>query len=225
MRTHRRGAIAAALVCLLWAWPGSANAQSADLSGQTRPAGGGPLVLQPSGDGPVFAPDVKVGKFGSDSGVLVGGYGGVLVDDKLLLGAGGYWLVDHGWDDPVSGMGYLGFVTAWTIPASKTIQAGLRGLVGFGQASLTDTYTYSARPDYPDPRQGAPAHSPGGTYQMQFWDDFFVFEPQASVLIHLTRGVAIDASAGYRLVEGTSHYNNRLSGASGSIAVRFGPHF
>lgn len=225
MGTHRWGAMATAVVCLLWAWPGSANAQSADISAQTGPAGGGPLVLQPSGDGPVFAPDVKIGKFGSDSGVLVGGYGGWLVDDRLLLGAGGYWLVNHGSNDPVAGMHYFGFVAAWTVPASRTIHAGLRGLVGFGQASVTDTYAYSARPGYPDPRHGGPAYPPGGTYQTQFWDDVFVFEPQASMLIHLARGVAIDISAGYRLVQGADYYNDRLSGASGSVAVRFGPHF
>jgi hypothetical protein len=217
--------MAAALACLLWAWPGSANAQSADVSGQTRPAGGGPLVLQPTSDGPTFAPDVKVGKFGSETGVLVGGYGGWLVDSRLLLGAGGYWLADHERTDPVSGMGYAGFVTAWTVPASRTIQAGLRGLVGFGQASVTDTYTYANRPEYSDPRHGGPIYPSGGTQQARFWQDVFVFEPQATLLIHLTRGVAVDISAGYRLVEGAHSYNDRLSGASGSLAVRFGPHF
>jgi hypothetical protein len=223
MSTHRGSATAAALVCLLWAWPGTATAQSAGVSAQT-PAGG-PLVLQPSGDGPLFAPDVKIGKFGSDTGVLVGGYGGWLVDDRLLLGAGGYWLADHDWSDPVSGMGYFGFVTAWTVPASRTIHAGLRGLVGFGQASLTDSYAYPANEGRQDSRHGGPAYPSGGTYQTQFWKDVFVFEPQATMLIRLTHGVALDISAGYRLVEGAGYYNDRLSGASGSIAVRFGPHF
>jgi hypothetical protein len=214
MRTYRGGAIAAVLVCLLGVWLGSANAQTT--------TGGGPLVMQPSGDGPVITPDVKIGKFGGDSGVLVGAYGGWLFDDQLLVGAGGYGLVDHDWYDPVSRMSQFGFVTAWTVPATKVFHPGLRGFVGFGQATLTDNYSYAGHPGYPDAHHGDPH---GGAYGVQFWEDFFVFEPQVSMLLQLSHGVAVDFSVGYRLVQGAGYYNDRLSGTSGSVGVRFGPHF
>jgi hypothetical protein len=221
MNTRRTNVLAAALACLLCAWPGSANAQSPDLSAQTS-AGGGPLILQPSGDGLVFAPDVKYARFGSGKGTLVGGYGGWLVDNTLLLGAGAYGLVDHKRSDPVSGMTYGGFVTGWTGGSDKPISAGLRGLVGFGRASITDTVTLT-----PGPGSRSSSGSDmrvSGPVRYKYRDDFFVFEPQANVLFRLARGIAVDVSAGYRIVQG-AYDNKRLSGASGSVAFRFGPHF
>src|SRR5512133_1997027 len=87
-------------------------ALAAAASAQARPAQGGPLVVQPSSDGPVIAPEVKFSGFenGGSNGVFVGGYGGWLFDNTLLLGGGASFLVDHGYNDKVSGMGYGGFV-------------------------------------------------------------------------------------------------------------------
>ncbi len=219
MSRNGRALVAFAAACLVLGAGAAWAADQAPASGQGQ--AGGPLVLQPSGDGPVVTPDVKFVKLGSEYGTMVGAYGGWLVDNKLLLGAGGYWLADHGHHDQVAGMSYFGFVAGWTVPVGNALHVGLRGLVGFGQASLTDTYTYQP---YTDPRHGGVMY-PGGTYPVQFWDDFFVFEPVANVLVHLSRGVALDASVGFRVVDGAGHYDSRLRGGSASIGVRFGPHF
>jgi hypothetical protein len=213
-------ALAAVVAACLVTGAGVAAADQRPAGSQVQ-TGGGPLVLQPSGDGPVVTPEVKFAKLGSDYGTLVGAYGGWLIDGKLLLGAGGYWLVDHGWHDPVNGMGYFGFVTAWTVPAGKSVHAGLRALVGFGQASFNETVTY---PAYTDPHHGGVYH-PGGSYQVQFWDDLFVFEPQATLLVRLSRGVALDAGLGFRVVAGAGDFNSRVRGGSASIGIRLGPHF
>ena len=130
---------------------------------QTKPAPAqGTLVLEPSSDGPVIAPEVRFTNFEHGGyGTLIGGYGGWLVDSKLLLGGGASFLVDHGHHDSVAGMGYGGFVAGWFVPAGRVLHAGVRALVGFGQASLTDSFTYAAE-FHPDPRRLA-MYAPPGT--------------------------------------------------------------
>ena len=54
----------------------------------------GPLVLQPIDNAVIVAPDYKVTEFNGDTGQLAGGYAGRVFDDKLLIGATAYWLVD-----------------------------------------------------------------------------------------------------------------------------------
>jgi hypothetical protein len=205
---------------------------AAAASAQTRPARQGPLVLEPSTDGPVFAPEVKYSGFenGGSNGTFVGGYGGWLFDNKLLLGGGVSFLVDHGYHDKVSDMGYGGFVAGWTVPVGHALHVGFKGLVGFGQAELTDTFTYADldHPFYPGPHHGTMYPPQGGTgtsytAQYRFWDDFFIFEPQATALVRVARGVAVDVSGGYRVISGLGHYNSWLRGFSGGVAVRVGP--
>ncbi len=129
---------------------------------QTKPAPAqGTLVLEPSSDGPVIAPEVRFTNFEHGGyGTLIGGYGGWLVDSKLLLGGGASFLVDHGHHDSVAGMGYGGFVAGWFVPAGRVLHAGVRALVGFGQASLTDSFTYAAE-FHPDPRRLATVRATG----------------------------------------------------------------
>jgi hypothetical protein len=207
---------------------------AAAASAQTKPAQQGPLVLQPSSDGPVISPEVRFANFEHGGyGTMIGGYGGWLVDNKLLLGGGVDFLVDHGHHDAVAGMGYGGFVAGWFMPAGRALHWGVRALVGFGQADLTDTFSYTV-PDnaiYPDPRHHG-YYPPGGSYppagstvtqQYRFWEDFFIFEPQATAVLHVARGVAIDLAGGYRLTAGAGHYDSWLRGASGSVGVRIGP--
>ncbi len=230
MNTTKRMRIATLSACLVLT-AATAFAQSKPAP---RTAQQGPLVLEPSSDGPVLAPEVKVGWFNSKSGTLVGGYGGWLFDNRLLLGGGVDFLVDHGYHDPVAGVGYGGFVAGYFFPASPMFHAGVRALVGFGDASLTDTYTYTyGTPVYPQPHHGGwddhnpypPCSMPGCTVtqQVHFHDGFFIFEPQANAVVRLSRVFAIDVAGGYRLISGTGHYNSWLQGPSVTVGVRFGP--
>jgi hypothetical protein len=212
--------IATVTVCMA-VWAAAASAQ-------TAPAQKGPLVLEPSSDGPILAPEVKFAGFedGGGNGTLVGAFGGWLFDNRLLLGGGMSFLVDHDYNDRVAGMGYGGFVGGWTVPVGSVLHVGMRALVGFGQAELTDSITYRAPFDpHHDPRRldiTVPAGWPM-VQKVRFWDDFFVFEPQATALVKVTRGVAIDVSGGYRAIAGLGRYNSWLRGLSGSVAVRVGP--
>ena len=57
---------------------------------------------------------------------------------------------------------------------------------------------------------------------MIFRDHFFVFEPQADALVRLTRLLRLDVGVGYRLIDGVDHVDQRLRGASGSVALQIG---
>jgi opacity protein-like surface antigen len=198
---------------------------------QTKPAPAqGTLVLEPSSDGPVIAPEVRFTNFEHGGyGTLIGGYGGWLFDSKLLLGGGASFLVDHGHHDSVAGMGYGGFVAGWLLPASRVFHAGVRALVGFGQADLTDTYSYTVplhNEPYPGPRHPYYTAPPAGsqvTQQVRIWEDFFIFEPQGTAVVRVARGVSVDVSGGYRVIAGLDSYNSWLRGFSGGVAVRIGP--
>ncbi len=52
-------------------------------------------------------------------------------------------------------------------------------------------------------------------------DEFFVFEPQASLLTRVTEHVSVNWAAGYRLTALTEALDDRLNGATGSVALQF----
>lgn len=200
------------------------------VNGQTKPASQGPLVLEPTTNGPVIVPEVKFGDFEGDTGTLLGAHGGWLFDNRLLLGAGASFLIDHDYDDPVGTMGYGGFVAGWTVPVGKAFHLGVKGLVGFGWASFNDTFESPVQvfADFRHPgHPGYPGWNPPGgmpiVRQYYFEDDFFIFEPQATAIVRVARGFAIDVSGGYRVIGGLGHYNSWLDGPSVSVGVRIGP--
>ena len=59
-----------------------------------QPATQGPMVVERVHNGFAGAPDFKVTTLDRSTGRLVGGYGGWLIDNTLLIGAGGYWLTN-----------------------------------------------------------------------------------------------------------------------------------
>jgi len=53
-------------------------------------------------------------------------------------------------------------------------------------------------------------------------DDFFVFEPQANVAIHVTSHIDVTGAAGYRAVVLTDGLRERLDGPTASLGLQFG---
>jgi hypothetical protein len=49
-----------------------------------------------------------------------------------------------------------------------------------------------------------------------------VFEPEANVLIRLTRGMRLAAGVGYRLIAAEYGEDSRLRGVVGSVGLQFG---
>lgn len=192
---------------------------------QRRPAQSqGPLVLQPIRNAWVIAPDVKVTKVDGTSSTLVGAYGGYLLEQTVLIGAGGYWLADGSRN---RGMSYGGLVVGYFLPAGERVRFGARGLVGFGIAKLTR----EASIQEPGPLAWQGGMMPWGdrhmsviigTFNGRFRQDFFIAEPQADLTIRLARRIALDVAAGYRFIGAAHGFERDLRGATGSVAVRFG---
>ena len=102
---------------------------------------------------------------------------------------------------------------------------GGRSLVGFGTATLG--ITYPAPILVPTPRDGrirggSQPVVPGSiTRQYLAWDDFFVFEPQASFRAAINRRTRLNLAAGYRVTGGGDILEDRLNGVTANIAVEF----
>ena len=71
----------------------------------------GPLRLEPIDDDVIVAPDYKITDFNGDTGQLAGAYAGKVFDDKLLIGAAAYWLVDGSDADRLT---YGGLLVGWS---------------------------------------------------------------------------------------------------------------
>src|SRR5947207_8228270 len=85
---------------------------------------------------------------------------------------------------------YGGAVVEWLERADRPLGFSVRGLVGWGTSRLPGTVTRIVPAPRFDrdgrrlPSSGTPTTT---TLPVVFHDDFFVFEPQANVLVRLTR--------------------------------------
>ena len=192
------------------------------------------LTLEPVQEGVVIAPDIRFGRVNGRDAYFLGGYGGWMVDKTVLIGGGGYWLTnrDHDFE-----MQYGGVVVEWLSHATQRIGFGTRALVGGGTATLRLPYGEVFGPPPPTgvwPDDGRPGHGHGhlpqptphtpitSTTPVVVWDDYFIFEPQANVLIGITPWLRVNAGVGYRVIAGANEMNDHLRGASGTVAVQIG---
>jgi hypothetical protein len=164
---------------------------------------------------------------------FMGGYGGWMFDRSILFGGGGYWLTnrDHDFE-----MQYGGAVVEWLSHANQRIGFGTRALIGGGTATLRLPYGEVFGPPppvgvWPDgggrPGRGhVPRPTPHAPITsltpVVVWDDYFIFEPQANVLIGIAPWLRVNAGVGYRAVAGGGAMDDHLRGASGTVAVQIG---
>ena len=201
------------LATVLLVFPAAAWAQT------PPPSTRGPLVVERLENHFVVAPDFKVTEIDGDTGELAGGYAGWLAEDTLLVGGAAYHLVDGPNDADLT---YGGLLVGWSTPPEHRIQFGARGLVGVGRATLGTEVTRISRFGA---RRGAAGIPPATTttVRVRGEDDFFVFEPQLTLVTKLTDHVGITWGAGYRLTGYTEFANDRLRGVTGSVALQFTP--
>jgi len=202
----------AAAAALLTLTPLSAAAQSIS----------GPMTVQRIGNSAFIAPDFKITDFNGKASGLVGAYGGMLVEQTFLVGLGGYWLTDtssHDHDD----LWYFGFVTGVYVHQDRKVGAGVKMLIGGGEATLGQQYTYV------QPRRNGPPTPV--TVTDLYHTNVFVFEPEADVVLHLNGHMKVTGGIGYR-VTGDPYHNyygaydsygqNYLHGVTGSIGLQIG---
>ncbi len=184
----------------------------------------GSLVVEPIKSGWVIAPDVQVTKVNSLTRTLVGGYGGWQIDERLLLGGGAYWLADGSSD---VGMTYGGGVVGWTLPLGPRFGVNARVLLGGGQATFARTFALPVPFDsdfqmMQDHFHGLGLNPVAFPRRFRFHQGFGVAEPQAGVVVHLNRWMAVNASGGYRFIGWAGGSADELRGAAGSLSLRLG---
>ena len=194
----------------------------------TPPPANSGIVIERLENKFVIAPDVKITEIDGDTGALAGGYAGWLAEDTLLIGGAAYWLADG---PNNSELIYGGLLVGWSTPPEHRIQFGARGLVGFGHGHLDTEFTafpvdgrggrgfggnfarFGSRP--------GPGNIPTTTVRVRAEDDFFVFEPQITLVTKLTNKLALTWAGGYRLTGYTDVLDDRLKGVTGSIALQW----
>jgi hypothetical protein len=173
------------------------------------------MIVERIFNGPAIMPEVKLTDVDGHSGTLAGASGGWMIDNTLLVGAGGYWLTSHGHGRKLA---YGGAVLEWLQGTDGRFGYAVRGLVGGGRSTLTENVMFfgRARPG----RNVAPA--PPTTLQVNVERDIFVAEPQADLLVNFSPRLRLDASVGYRLVGAEGDFDRRLRGVTGSIGLQIG---
>jgi hypothetical protein len=213
-------ALGALLVCLL---PLAAAAQDGVAAADMQNSG--PMVVQPVHNTFIVAPDFKLSRFDGTTAALVGVYGGWLLDQQWLIGAGGYWLA-NGSDG--RGLAYGGGVFGWSTSPARTIGFSARSLIGWGEASIPGTMT-----GLPPLFSGyglpycrgilcPPGPFPLPRYPVVFHEGFFVAEPQADLLRRVASWGRLDVGAGYRAPAGANGFERQIRGATASVSLQVG---
>ena len=176
------------LMVLIVVVPAAVNAQQKVLIGEevTHGGAGGPVV--------------KLTYLNNTFGILVGGYGGYIINHTFLIGGGGYGLST---DIFVSGnklsFGYGGLVAEYIGFSDEIIHFKAGTLIGAGKATFNEEDS------------GAP---------------FFVLEPGVDAEFNITSFFRVCAGLSYRFVIGATGLSGvsdaSLSGLAGEIAFKFG---
>jgi hypothetical protein len=195
---------------------GSAAAQET----AAPPATQKPLVIEPIPSPFVIAPEYKVTEVDGDWRQLAGVYAGRLFDEQLLVAGAVYSLVDG---PDRTDLTYGGLLIGWSTPEAR-LRFGARALIGGGRSTLPLTLTRDVRfGTRSDPRLVRPGTTvTPQTVTVSARDDFAVIEPVGNVVTQVTDHIGVDLSVGYRWTGYENVLGDRLEGATGSIAVRFG---
>jgi hypothetical protein len=160
-------------------------------------------------------PVVKFSSVNGKLGVLVGGHGGWIINHTLVLGGGGYGLVNNvaanrlgPLNEEYIDFGYGGFEAEWVMNSDKLVHFSVHALIGGGGVQYRN--------------QGEDI-----TYHNQNSDGFFVLEPGATLDLNVTTWMRFSVGASYRFVNGVDSNSDvtsdqDLTGPSAILMVRFG---
>jgi hypothetical protein len=182
----------------------------------------GPMTIERVRSGVLIAPDFKVTRIDGRTSELVGGYGGWLSDKTFFIGGGGYWLANGSRDRQLA---YGGVVLQWMGRGDHTIGYGIKGLIGGGESTLSRTVTQTIRfPDLGrmDGRIEAGRQPQSITTSVRTHQGFFVAEPEADVVVRITKALRLTVGAGYRFIAAERGNEDRLRGAVGTVGLQLG---
>lgn len=166
--------------------------------------------------------DFRIGEVVDQQALLIGAYGGILINKYFMFGVAGYGLAteskfegfnpetDEFRDLNLYG-GYAGMLMGFKIASREIIHLSVPMIIGAGQLDVSDDNYF----DLP-------------------WDDndfvlestsFFVFEPSALIELNVSHHFRVGFGAGYRLVRGSNLENlddDDLSGYTGVVSIQLG---
>lgn len=159
-------------------------------------------------------PVVTFSSIKNNTGVLVGGRGGWIINHMITLGGGGYGLVTRiptipsiAGDDSLSlAMGYGGFEMGLVMNSWKLTHLSFFILIGGGGVS----HVRWDSDDYDLNNNG---------------DAFFVLEPSVEAVLNITTFFRISAGASYRYISGLEIQeitDSDLTGLTAKISLKFG---
>jgi hypothetical protein len=190
-------------------------------------------LVQGQIDSDIFiAPDFKFTEVDGQFANLAGAYGGWLIDRKLLLGGGGYFLTNR--SDDLK-MAYGGFVVEYFVRSDRLVNFSVKGLVGGGEATIRSglgrLLDISLPIDIPQfgNRFGSrglrlPSNFPifPEFLELESIDEgFFIAEPEASIMLNITEKFRIGFGGGYRFIGGAGRTGDRLEGLTANVALKF----
>ncbi len=185
-------------------------------------------------NGFLLAPDFKFTEIDGSFSSLAGAYGGWLINQKLLLGGGGYTLL-NGSDD--TKMTYGGFVLEYFFQPNRLVNFSVKGLVGGGKATLPgrfgdrpipvplkieETFNRFGLGNQRGRGPGMPFIFPPfptpGLENVE--ESFFIAEPEINVVLNVTEMIRIGFGGGYRLIGGAGRINDRLDGWTANVNLK-----
>jgi len=164
--------------------------------------------------------DVKIGNIYNERALLLGAYGGVLINRHYMLGIAGYGIASNprfegSLNDgtlrklTIHG-GYAGILLGGTILSKEIIHLSLPLVLGAGSIQLSDDdfFQNGSNSDFTIENSA-----------------FFVAEQAVQLEFNITRSLRLAAGASYRMVRGLELRNlsdDNLSDWTAQISVRFG---
>ncbi|MGH9461747.1 MAG: hypothetical protein ACRD1X_11055 [Vicinamibacteria bacterium] len=184
----------------------------------------------------LVAPDFKLTDLGGDLTGMAGVYGGWLINQKLLIGGGGYFQTNEG---DVSDMRYGGAVLEYFVNPSRLVNFSVRGLLGGGTASIQRRFgPFPVFRGRSDPFYGVdfstinrghdrprgfdyPVSNFDKGYFQEVDESFLVAEPEANVTLNVTERFRIGFGGGYRFIGAANGLEDRLDGFTANLAAQF----
>ena len=168
------------------------------------------------------AMDLKIGDFMNERSLLVGAYGGFIINRRYLFGLAGYGLVtnvefegeipNQGTQKPLNlHGGYGGVLVGFTVAPRELIHLSVPILFGAGAFEVSDNDFF--------------VNNPADSEFTVESSVFFVVEPGLELEFNITKYFRIGAGATYRYITGTELLNvedEEVSGFTGMISFRFG---
>lgn len=166
--------------------------------------------------------DLRVGDFKGERGLLVGAYGGLIINRRYLFGVAGYGLVTNlEFEGVVPGQaepktlnlhgGYGGVLIGAAIAPKELIHLSFPLILGAGSFEVVDKNFFANNPQDSE-----------FTIENSI---FFVVEPGIEIELNISNYFRLGFGASYRYITGTELLNvvdEEVTGASGMISLRFG---